>query len=467
MPIPPTTAFTSVADLGKQLRAGAFTSVDLTEFFLARLKKFGPQFNAVVRLTPERALQEARRADEELAAGKDRGPLHGIPYGVKDLLATKGTPTSWGAAPFKDQLIDADATVVTRLTDAGAVLCAKLSMVELAGGFGYRQAHASFTGPGLNPWNRGHWSGGSSSGPGAAVGAGLVPFAIGSETWGSIMSPSANCGITGLRPTYGRVSRHGAMALAWTMDKLGPMGRTAQDCGLVLQPIAGPDESDPTAADRDLEPFSNVKLPAKLKLATLKDGAKNVQPGVKRNFQRSLEELARFATFEEIELPDLPYGTVAGTLISCEMAAAFDEFISSGKSWELTAEEDRDGGYAAMMIPAKDYVNAMRIRVKIQQALDAILARYDAIVSPTRVTVAKHADRLFRESYPGHRGSSLSGGANAAGVPALCVPNGLGEDDLPTSLEFTGRAFSESRLVAIAHKYQSQTKWHLKHPEIK
>ena len=242
-----TFAFATIRDLGAKLRAREVTSVQLAEFFLSRLEKFGPVYNAVVRVTRDVALAQAKQADEELKAGKDRGPLHGIPFGVKDLLATKGIPTSWGAAPLKDQMLDEDATVVVRLREAGAVLCAKLAMVELAGGFGYKQADASFTGPGLCAWDKTCWSGGSSSGPGSAVGAGLVPFAIGSETWGSIMTPAGYNGIAGLRPTYGRVSRHGAMALSWTMDKLGPMCRTADDCGLVLDAIAGRDPLDPSS----------------------------------------------------------------------------------------------------------------------------------------------------------------------------------------------------------------------------
>ena len=243
-------AFASIRELAAKLRAKDVTSVHLATYFLDRLEKLGPVYNAVATVTRELALNQAKQADEELKSGRDRGLLHGIPYGVKDLLATRGIPTSWGAPPLKDQMIDEDATVVIRLREAGAVLCAKLSMVELAGGFGYKQANASATGPGLNAWDKTCWSGGSSSGPGSAVGAGLVPFAIGSETWGSIMTPAGYNGIAGMRPTYGRVSRHGAMALSWTMDKLGPMCRTADDCGLVLNAIAGPDELDPSSIAR-------------------------------------------------------------------------------------------------------------------------------------------------------------------------------------------------------------------------
>src|SRR5580765_4559173 len=242
--------YTPVRALAARVKSKKLTSVKLTETCLERLDTLGPKLNAVVTVMRESAMAEAKAADAEIAKGKYKGPLHGIPFGVKDLLATKGVPTTWGAEPYRNQVFDHDATVVKKLRDAGAVLCAKLAMVELAGGMGYNHADASFTGPGLNPWNTAFWSGGSSSGPGAAVGAGLVPFAIGSETSGSILTPSAYCGVTGLRPTYGMVSRHGAMALCWTLDKLGPMARCADDCALVLSAIAGADQLDESASKR-------------------------------------------------------------------------------------------------------------------------------------------------------------------------------------------------------------------------
>ena len=240
-------SFLSIAELGALLRSGRVSATELTRHFLERLELLGPRYNAVVTVLRQPALAEAAERDREIHSGKIRGPLHGIPYGVKDLLATEGAPTTWGAQPYRNQMLQGDATVVRRLRQAGAVLCAKLSMVELAGGMGYNQAFASFTGPGSPPGIRRDGRADHPAGPASAVGAGLVPFAIGSETWGSIQFPAAFCGVTGLRPTYGRVSRHGAMALSWTMDKLGPLARTARDCGLVLAAIAGPDPQDPTA----------------------------------------------------------------------------------------------------------------------------------------------------------------------------------------------------------------------------
>src|ERR687883_151535 len=244
------TFFASISELGAQLRARKLSPVELTEGYLARLEKYGPRLGAVVTIMRESALKDARAAEREFKRGHFRGPLHGIPFGVKDLLATHDAPTTWGATPYKDQHFDFDGTVVKRLREAGAILVAKLAMVELAGGMGYTHAEASLTGAGRTPWNTNYWSGGSSSGPGAATAAGLVAFSIGSDTSGSIITPSAYCGVTGLRPTYGRVSRHGAMALSWTLDKLGPLCRTADDCGLVLSAIAGRDRLDPSSSAR-------------------------------------------------------------------------------------------------------------------------------------------------------------------------------------------------------------------------
>lgn len=472
--IPETTAFASVTELGKRLRAGDFSCVELAEFFLDRLKSIGPKLNAVATVIEELAIQQAARADQELKVGQARGPLHGIPFGVKDLLATKDVPTSWGAAPFRDRIIDSDATVVARLREAGAVLVGKLAMVEIAGGLGYRQANASFTGPGLNPWDVSRWSGGSSSGPGSAVGGGLVPFAIGSETWGSIMTPAAFCGISGLRPTYGRVSRHGAMALAWTVDKLGPMCRTADDCGIVLQAIAGADAADESCVDQPYR-YSPVREAApddesrkRFRMATLKNSAEKVQPEVRSNYEASLSVLREFCTIEEVELPDFPWAAVASTLISCESAAAFEGLITTGDIWEMTAEEDHWGIHSSLVIPAKDYINALRIRSKMQRAIDEFLKPFDAVVTPTLATTAYPNAQPWSEYRRGFYSSQITnlGGVGAAtGIPALSIPNGLGEGGLPTGLQLAGRAFSENKLLEIANRYQAVTNFHKLSPQ--
>ena len=465
MALPAELAFATIRTLGKKLRTGEFSAVELTDFFLQRVETVGKAHNAVVTVTRELAITQAERADRELSQGKDRGPLHGIPFGVKDLLATSGIPTSWGAAPLKARIFDEDAMVVTRLREAGGVLLAKLAMIELAGGLGYRQPQATFTGPNLNPWDNKAWTSGSSSGSGSAVGAGVVPFAIGSETWGSIMSPASYCGITGFRPTYGRVSRHGAMALCWTMDKLGPMGRTAEDCGLVLHAIAGPDPADSTTVQRLFRFPPETEIAPPFKLATLKGCVSKVQPEVKRNFEAALDVLRTFATVEEAELPELPYSEVASTMIACEMSAAFQDLLQSGDVWEMTAPEDRSGLHAAQFIPARDYINALRIRVPIQRAVDRLLSQYDAIVTPTVPVVAAPLDAESRKYHQGFKGTDIGAAGNVAGVPAITVPNGFGERNLPTGLQFVGRAFEENRLLAVAQAYQRATTWHEKHPE--
>ena len=459
-------SFEPISELGKRLRRREFGVVELAEHFLDRLERLGPQYNAVVTVTRERALQEAREAQQELDAGRDHGWLHGIPYGVKDLLATSGgIPTTWGAAPFRDRTFEENATVVRRLREAGAVLVAKLAMVELAGGMGYDQANASFTGPGINPWNRGSWSGGSSSGPGAAVAAGLVPFAIGSETWGSITTPSTFCGVTGLRPTYGRVSRHGAMALSWTMDKIGPMCRTAADCGQVLNAIAGHDPADPTSSRR---PYRYLKAPERMRFHIgVLAKSDQAQPEVRANFEASLEVLRQFAIVDEgVELPDLPYYAVAGTIIQAEMASAFEGFLAEGKSLELTAPEDRYGGFAPTMVLAKDYINALRLRRRIGAALDALFEGYDALVSPTLPFVANPLEASFDDYFSGFEGPPIGGAGNAAGTPAVSVPNGLGERGLPSGLRFSGRAWEENRLLALAERFQGETDWHQRAPDV-
>jgi aspartyl-tRNA(Asn)/glutamyl-tRNA(Gln) amidotransferase subunit A len=457
--------WSSLPELGRLLRMRKVSSVELAEHFLDRLERLGPAYNAVVAVLRERAVAEARRCDGDLAAGRDRGPLHGIPYGAKDLLAAEGAPTTWGAQPYRNQMLRGDATVVRRLREAGAVLCAKLAMVELAGGMGYNQAFASFTGPGRSPWDPARWSGGSSSGSGAAVGAGLVPFAIGSETWGSIQYPAAFCGVTGLRPTYGRVSRHGAMALSWTMDKLGPIARTVEDCGTVLAAVAGPDPADPSTLGQRFTYRAGAKVRKRYRLGLLKGTLEKTQPEVRRNFEESLRVLREFADVEELELPDFPYDAMASVVIDAEAASAFEPLFESGRITELTAPEDRIGGYAGQVVLAKDYIRALRLRRPAAAALDRLLARVDAVAAPTLPTVAWPIDASFDKVYPDYSGGAdIAGPANLCGVPGVFLMNGTGEGGLPTSLQLTGRALGEGSLLAIGHRYQQRTKFHRLRP---
>jgi aspartyl-tRNA(Asn)/glutamyl-tRNA(Gln) amidotransferase subunit A len=460
-------AFASLTVLGAKLRSGEVTAVEVAKYFLARLEEYGPRYNCVVTLTREPALEQAAAADADFKAGRDRGPLQGIPYGAKDLLATRGIPTTWGCAPYRDRVIDRDATVISKLRAAGAVLVAKLSMVELAGGMGYRQANASLTGPGRNPWKPSQWSGGSSSGSASAVAAGLVPFAIGSETSGSISTPSSYCGLTGLRPTYGRVSRAGAMALSWTLDKIGPMAHSGHDCGLVLDAIAGPDPDDLSAVERPYQypPADHPGRP--FRLAILKDGVEKAQPEIKDHFERALGVFkALGCEVVALDLPGLPFGPVLSTILSAESAGAFEEMLSSGVVFELTAPEDRIGGFADQAILATDYLRAQRVRAKLAQALDAWLAPFDAVLTVPTADPAPTADGPFDRDRT-HSSKSMGVPGNTCGTPAIILPTGTTADGLPTALQLDGRAFSENRLISVADAFQKATAWHADHPEVK
>ncbi|MFN2529180.1 MAG: amidase [Candidatus Baltobacteraceae bacterium] len=456
-------AFADCVELAALLANKAVSSVELTQLYLDRLQRFGPHYGALVTLMPERALREAKRADRDRARGTVRSKLHGIPYGVKDLLATKDAPTTWGATPFRAQHFNFDATVIRTLGNAGAVLITKLAMVELAGGFGYNDADASFTGPGRTPWNRDFWSGGSSSGPGAAACAGLVGFAIGSETDGSIVIPAASCGVTGLRPTYGRVSRHGAMALSWSMDKLGPLARSARDTDIILRIIAGEDPNDPTSVSR---PFAGAR--SRPRVAILKGSRVKLMPAVLKNFNRALEEISTFATIVgERALPKAPWGDVAGAVINGEAAAAFQDLIESGRARELQSADDKVGGYPSLALRAVDYINGQRQRTVMIKLLQTAFADVDAVVWPTMSTVALPIGVPFDKAYPKYPGGAdLTTPGNVCGWPAIALPNGFGEHGLPTSLSIMSKPFAESVATDIAGRYQARTDYHLRRPKV-
>lgn len=466
--IPEDVLFLPLRELGNRLRQRKVSPVALTEAYLDRLQKLGPKLGAVVTVTRDLALKEARAADEEMRANKYRGPLHGVPYGVKDLLATAGIPTTWGAEPYRKQVFDYDATVVAKLRGAGAILLGKLAMVELAGGFGYNNADASFTGPGRTPWNTNFWAGGSSSGPGAAMAAGLCAFTIGSETSGSIITPAAFCGVSGLRPTYGRVSRHGAMALSWTLDKLGPMCRSADDCGIVLAAIAGRDQRDASSVTRPFNYPENPKDNKKYRIGVVKGATAGCQPAVVKNFEASLEVLRKQGcVIDTVTLPDQPFGPVVSTIISAEAANSFRALLDGGRTRELRAVNDRFGGFAGTMVLAVDYLQALRVRTVMKREFDALYAKFDAIVAPSRGTVAYPVGIDFDKAYPKFGGgTSLIPAGNVVGQPAISVPNGFGENNLPTGIQFTGRVWGEARLLTLAHRYQQATDWHTRRPKV-
>ncbi len=455
------TLFATAKELGAAIRARKISPVELTEAYLARLEGPGKRLGAVVTVTRDLAMLQARKAEKEIGSGKVRSLLHGVPYGAKDLLATRDIPTTWGAPPYRDQVFDYDATVIRRLEEAGAVLLGKLAMVELAGGFGYRFASASLTGAGRNPWDPGCWSGGSSSGSGVAVAGGMVGFAIGTETWGSITTPSSFCGISGIRPTYGRVSRHGAMALSWTMDKIGVMARSADDCGIVLTAIAGPDAGDPTTIPGRWK-YEPAPGPRRFRLAAVSGVWEKPEPEVEEAFREALRILGSFATIEEIRLPDLPFGATAGTLITAEGASAFEDLVESGRAAELADPGSRIGGYSGSMVYARDYLRALRLRGRLQRELDGILARYDALVAPTLPGVASPLEADLNEVFAGD--DPVGGAGNCCGVPAVSVPMGFGAGHLPLGIQFVGRAEEENRILAVANAYQSRTGWHRERP---
>lgn len=456
-------AFADATTLGRMIARKAISSLEITNIYLERLERYGSELNAVVTIMPDRARAEARAADRALARGERKGPLHGVPYGVKDLLAARGAPTTWGAAPYRDQVFNYDATVVARLRGAGAVLLAKLAMVELAGGFGYDEADASFTGPGRTPWNRNFWSGGSSSGPGAAVAAGLVGFAIGSETNGSIINPSAFCGVSGLRPTFGRVSRYGAMALMWSSDKLGPMARSARDTGVIVRTIAGADPLDASAKTTAFRAARRKPL-----VGVIAKSTEKTQPSVVANFKRSLDVLSDFADVRyDIEHPDFPYNEVFTALLNGECASAFRDLIESGRSRMLRSPDDRIGGYQQYATLAIDFVDAMRQRAKIDKAVRAMMAPYDALLYPSQPTIAYPIGPRFSKTYTATPGAvDPVTSANLAGIPAMSVPNGFGDHGLPTGLGFIANAWSEAQLVALGSAYQARTSFHLKRPTL-
>src|SRR2546422_7475230 len=384
--------YSTVVQLGEMLRGGRITSRDLTLSYIERIKQVDPKLNAFITVTEELAVQQAERADKELKGGSYLGPLHGIPYGAKDLLATKGVPTTWGSKIFAKQVFDFDATVVSRLSDAGAVLLGKLNMIELAGGTGYRFGSASATGATHNPWDPGRWAGGSSSGAGAAVAAGLVGFALGSETWGSIVTPSAFCGVTGFRPSYGRVSRYGAMTNAWTMDKIGPMARSAEDCRFVLEVINGVDPHDPTV--RSSWRFTPRQKPARI-------GVLNEAPSdISKPVGDAIEVLQKKGhDIKPCTLPDLPYEAVAATIQRCEACSAFWPLIRDGRLQELSDEGLKTSFAAGVNIRAIDYIQAMRMRAQIDETIRDFFGQVDVLVAPTLPIVAnkleEDLDKVF------------------------------------------------------------------------
>jgi Asp-tRNA(Asn)/Glu-tRNA(Gln) amidotransferase A subunit family amidase len=435
-------AFYTIGQLAELIRTKQISSTELTKFFLDRLKKFDPVLHCVITFTEERAFRQAKIADEEIAAGKYRGLLHGIPFGVKDLLATKDYKTTWGAMPYKDQIIDEDATVIKKLEEAGAVLIAKLTMGALAWG------DVWFGGKTRNPWDTTQGSSGSSAGSAASVSAGLVPFAIGTETYGSIVSPSTVCGTTGLRPTYGRVSRTGAMALSWSMDKIGPICRSAEDLAIVFSAITGLDKSDQTLYDVPFNYKPDINLEG-MKIGYLKKDF-DKQYDFHSNDSISLAKLKELGVeLVPIDLPDYPVNDLA-IMLSAEAGAAFDELTRSNKD-DLLVRQIKNAWpnsfRASRFIPAVEYINASRVRTLLIQEMQKLMSTIDLYVAPSW-----EGDNNLLTNLTGH--------------PCVVLPNGFSDNGTPTSITFIGRLFEEGKLIAFAKLYQDATDFHKKHPQM-
>ncbi|CAN5791856.1 amidase [soil metagenome] len=438
-------AFLPVSALAGLIRSRQISSVELTRLYLDRIARLDRHLHAVVTVTEERAMRQARAADEEIASGRYRGPLHGIPWGAKDLLAVRGYPTTWGTPPYRDQVIDEDAVVVQRLDAAGAVLIAKLTLGELAWG------DVWFGGMTRNPWRLDQGSSGSSAGPGAATAAGLVAFSIGSETLGSISSPATRNGVTGLRPTFGRVPKSGAMALAWSMDKLGPMCRTAEDCALVLDAIHGADGTDLSARSVPFA-WSSERRPEDMRIGYFKAAFERAeQENPNRAYDEATLEVLRAsgATLIPVEMPPFDYGAL-GLILSAEAAAAFDELTRSGRDQQMVRQERQawpNAFRAARFIPAVEYINANRIRTLVMRAWDELFTELDVIVTPTFAP-----GQLMATNLTGH--------------PAVIAPNGFRPDGTPVSITFLGRLFNDSDAIALMHHYQRATDFHLRRPAL-
>jgi Asp-tRNA(Asn)/Glu-tRNA(Gln) amidotransferase A subunit family amidase len=447
-------AFSTVTQLAELVRTKQVSPVELTKMYLARLKKYGPALLCVVTLTEELALKQAEEAEREIRRGKYRGPLHGIPCGVKDLFATKGIKTTWGAEPYRDQVIDYDSTVVERLRGAGAVLLAKLSMGALA------QGGRWFAGMTRNPWqpeetNTG--SSGSSAGPASATAAGLVGFSIGTETLGSIVSPASRCGVTGLRPTYGRVSRYGSMGLSWTMDKVGPICRGVEDCALVLDAIYGPDGRDITVGDAAFNwnpdrPLAQMRIgyvKAEFGQGPGQGGNQSAGEERKNIYQEALDALRQAgAKLEPIELPQFSAQSLR-IILNAEAATAFDDITRDGRVNQLSGQSPGDWPNSfrtSRFIPAVEYIRAQRARTLLMREMDSLMSKWDVFV-----TRAPGSASLLITNLTGH--------------PAVVTPCGF-INGLPQAIMFTGNLYDEAAPLRVALAYERATKWHTTHPNL-
>jgi Asp-tRNA(Asn)/Glu-tRNA(Gln) amidotransferase A subunit family amidase len=459
-------AFWPIADLAHLLKTRQVTSLELTEMYLARLHKYNGKLNCVVTFLDDLARAQAKQADAEIAAGKYKGPLHGIPWGAKDIITVNGYKTTWGSGAFKDQVLDNEASVVEMLREAGAVLLAKLASGELAGGDRW------FGGQTLNPWNLAEGSSGSSAGPGSATGGGLVGFAIGTETGGSILSPSARCGVTGLRPTFGRVSRHGVMALSWTQDRLGPMCRYAEDCALVMSVIAKPDGRDLSVSELPFNYNAHFDI-KRLRVGILKEAFDDVKDPVQKTHDEKSIEQVQAMGFKLIPVR-VPDWTMDVSGFGVESGVFFDETLRSGRDKLLTNGTRANGWRTSRLVPAVDYLQSQRARSMMMMKLAEATAEVDVYLVPAnpgpppgpegrggRSGDGRGDDRQRRTPLPRHFTM-----ANSACYPALSVPNGFAPSGSPTAITFYARPFGEAELLSFGKAYQDASGFHLKHPAL-
>ena len=459
-------AFWPVRRLAQLIKTRRITSVELTEMYLTRLKKYNPALNCVVTFTDELAMKQARQADRDIATGTYRGPLHGIPWGCKDIIAVPGYPTTWGSNAFKDQMFDGEATVVRLLREAGAVLIAKLTTGELAFGDYW------FGGRTHNPWDLTEGASGSSTGPASATAAGLVGFAIGTETSGSILFPATRCGATGLRPTFGRVSRHGAMTLSWTRDRLGPLCRTVEDCAIVLKAIARPDEQDLSVIDLPFNWDAGLDV-RKLRVGYLEPtGAEEGRSDEwTRNDHQTLDQLRSLGVaLEPFTMPTLPT-RLADTGSSAEAGAFFDEALRSGRDQRLGNTNRSNGWRQSRLVPAVEFLQGLRVRALVMRKFAEAVSHFDVfLASSNNPPLAAPGDAggggVDRATRPANKTREGFEAANLCGYPALSVPNGFTQKGKPTSITFLGRLYAEAEVLALARAYQDASGWHERHPTL-
>lgn len=459
--------YASIEELSPELRAGRLSPIELTRGFLDRIQRLNERFNAYEHVTPSLALEQAARAAADMNARRWKGPLHGIPYAAKDLFDTKGVPTAWGTRFLRDRVPDSNATVVDKLEAAGAILLGKAAMVEFAGCLGYRFANASASGPGRNPWDPSRWTGGSSSGSGAAVAAGLAAFALGTETWGSILCPSAFCGLSGIRPTYGLVSRAGGMVGAYTFDKVGPLARSAADCRTVLTAIAGPDPRDPSSDPGPVKlARDSRRVLNSLRAGIIEpDWSKASGPEVRASFEASVAELrAMGLRVETTKLPDVPAAEVSGLLITVEALASFESFLDDGRVKQLTDTMAPRQREIAEVITGADTVKTMRVRVAVQRAMRDFLADWDVLVAPNFLGVAPPVEQDLNEALP--YGDPVGAFSAACGLPGLALPGGPGHAGLPLGFQLVASPGDDALLLDVGEAFQKRTSFHKAHPPL-